>query len=150
SWTPWPSGSKRSSPRRGDRKVAHLSAPRGSRRVWHCHGRPAGRPYKRSASSRLRLGAREFHAAEGGRSFRGGGLLRGRGEFREAFPGGQGLGVASELRQQQREIEVGVGVVGLRLHGATVLGHGEVHVLLVLGGEGKIVPSLSESRVPGD
>ena len=63
---------------------------------------------------------------------------------------------AVELGEQQRQVEVRVGIVGLRLHGAAVLGDGEIGLLLVLGRQGEVVPGLGEGRVarhrdlPGD
>ena len=57
----------------------------------------------------------DLHAAERDRLLRDAGLLRRRLELEEALPCRQRLVAAVEPRQQQRQVEVCVGIVGLRL-----------------------------------
>src|SRR4029077_11070467 len=108
----------------------------GSTRVFI--GASSGAEYSRSAG--LRLVLLDLHAAKRDRLLRGGGMPRRRLDFEETLPGRQRLLAAVELGEQQRQVEMGVGEIGLGLHGAAVLGDGEVGLLFVLGREREVVP----------
>src|SRR4051812_12045741 len=101
----------------------------------------------RSMSAGLRPFLLDAHTAERDGLLRRAGLSGGRFELEETFPGGERFGAAIEAREEQRQVEVRVSIVGLRLHGATVLGDSEVDLLLVLRRQGEVVPSLGEGRV---